>query len=108
MIFDNHNNMSSDNNNISKGGTSIIGVIQIVFIILKLINNAVIGKWPWWKVMLPIIISTSLTISMCCCGMGCFCMVNYFKERKKNIKTVEVCTNYPNEITITNVEPEIV
>tara|TARA_X000001036_G_scaffold439231_2_gene489594 strand:+ start:2959 stop:3486 length:528 start_codon:yes stop_codon:yes gene_type:complete len=49
----------------STAGVSGVGVVQIVFIILKLCNTNPIGGWPWWKVMLPTECSVAL---VCCCG----------------------------------------
>ena len=49
----------------STAGVSGVGVVQIVFIILKLCKTNPIGGWPWWKVMLPVECSFAL---ICCCG----------------------------------------
>lgn len=55
----------SKNSSAAASGVSGVGVVQIVFIILKLCNTNPIGGWPWWKVMLPTEASVAL---ICCCG----------------------------------------
>ena len=62
---------NSKNNGASTGGVSAVGVVQIVFIIMKLCKTAPIGGWPWWKVMLPMECSVSLICCIGCCGGGC-------------------------------------
>ena len=62
---------NSKNNGASAGGVSAVGVVQIVFIIMKLCKTAPIGGWPWWKVMLPMECSVSLICCIGCCGAGC-------------------------------------
>ena len=47
------------NNNSSKGGVSIVGVVQIVFIVLKLCN---LINWSWFWVLSPILFSVILVI----------------------------------------------
>jgi hypothetical protein len=43
----------------SSSGIGFFGMLQILFIGLKLTNSI---AWPWWQVMLPTIISFSLLI----------------------------------------------
>lgn len=72
-------------------GTSLMSVLQIIFIVLKLTDNKVIGQWPWWKVMLPLIVSTSLCLFLCCCGACCICVgVTFDKSPKNDNVMVEV------------------
>ena len=40
--------MSNSNN--ASGGTSIVTVLQIIFIVLKLLK---LITWSWWKVFIP-------------------------------------------------------
>ena len=47
------------NNNSSKSGVSIVGVVQIVFIVLKLCN---LIDWSWFWVLSPIMFSIILAI----------------------------------------------
>jgi hypothetical protein len=49
--------MSSSSSN--SGGLGFVGMLQILFIGLKLTNFI---AWPWWQVMLPTIISFSILI----------------------------------------------
>lgn len=48
--------MSKNENN---GGVSLLGVVQIVFIILKLVG---VIAWSWWLVLLPLEISVLLLV----------------------------------------------
>ena len=67
---------NNSNNAASTGGVSVVGVIQIVFIILKLAKTGIVSSWAWWKVMLPLICSVGL---VCCCGLtACFMTATLF------------------------------
>jgi membrane protein YdbS with pleckstrin-like domain len=44
----------SNSSSSGSGGISFVGLLQILFIGLKLTNFI---AWPWWQVMLPTIIS---------------------------------------------------
>ena len=48
--------MSSENNG---SGIGFLGVLQIIFIVLKLCN---VLQWSWWMVFIPAYISAGLTI----------------------------------------------
>ena len=48
--------MSSENNG---SGIGFLGVLQIIFIVLKLCN---ILQWSWWMVFIPAYISAGLTV----------------------------------------------
>lgn len=50
-----------DNNNgtAARGGVGFLGLLQIVFIVLKLCN---VIAWSWWAVLLPAIISVGLFV----------------------------------------------
>lgn len=76
-------------------GTSLVSVLQIIFVVLKLTDNKVIGEWPWWKVMLPLIISASLSVFLCCCGVLCICVgtsLNETQEEEKDIPDITMIT----------------
>lgn len=69
----------------SAAGTSFLSLLQIVFIVLKLTAHTKIGQWPWWKVMLPLIVSSSLCLFLCCCGAFCICVgVSFDKPKDTN------------------------
>lgn len=54
--------MDNSNNNRSSaagGGLSILGVVEIVFIILKLLG---IINWSWWIVLIPLWIDLGITL----------------------------------------------
>ena len=57
----------------STSGVSVLGVVQIVFLILKLCNVDPIGGWPWWQVMLPLEISTGCMCCLCGCYISLVC-----------------------------------
>jgi hypothetical protein len=48
-----------DNNNgtAARGGVGFVGLLQLVFIVLKLCN---VIAWSWWAVLLPAIIIVGL------------------------------------------------
>ena len=48
--------MSSESNG---SGIGFLGVLQIIFIVLKLCN---VLQWSWWMVFIPAYISAGLTI----------------------------------------------
>tara|TARA_A200000113_G_C8850433_1_gene350034 strand:- start:179 stop:520 length:342 start_codon:yes stop_codon:yes gene_type:complete len=67
---------NNSNSSASTGGVIVVGMIQIVFIILKLTKTGIVSSWPWWKVMLPIICSVGL---VSCCGLtACFMTATWF------------------------------
>lgn len=43
----------------SSGGVGILGVLQIIFIVLKCIS---VIPWSWWVVLTPIWIDLGLTV----------------------------------------------
>lgn len=44
----------------SSGGIGILGIIQVVFIILKLLGIAPVATWAWSVVLIPLWISLGL------------------------------------------------
>ena len=48
-------------NGSNRNGMGVLGVLQIVFIVLKLCN---VLQWSWWMVFIPAYISAGLTIVM--------------------------------------------
>ena len=54
--------MSSKNNG---SGIGFLGVLQIIFIVLKLCN---VLQWSWWMVFIPAYISAGLTIILIVIG----------------------------------------
>lgn len=70
-------------NNKSTGGIGFTGLLQIAFIVLKLLN---VISWSWWIVLLPLEISAALCIliiiiSVIYCG--------WLKKKKKKKKKKE-------------------
>lgn len=51
--------MSNNNSSSSSSGIGVLGVTQIVFIILKLVN---VVDWTWVQVFIPTFISVGITV----------------------------------------------
>lgn len=51
--------MSKDSFNVQKNGMGLLGWLQLVFIILKVLD---VIQWSWWKVFIPLYISAGLFI----------------------------------------------
>ena len=52
-------NSNNNRNSAAGGGLSILGVVEIVFIILKLLG---IINWSWWIVLIPLWIDLGVTL----------------------------------------------
>lgn len=74
MSYRNRRRMSSSSS--SSGGIGFVGLLQILFIGLKLTGYI---NWSWWWVMSPFIISTSL-ILLILAGVFAFLVIS---EKKK-------------------------
>ena len=48
-----------NNGTAAGGGVGFVGLLQLVFIVLKLCN---VITWSWWAVLLPTIISVGLVV----------------------------------------------
>lgn len=85
----------TNNNAQSKSGIGAVGVVQIVFIILKLTKTGTISNWPWWMVMLPFICTLGLacccSLTACCCGILC---APYFSDKKDTEYQVDIENPY--------------
>ena len=62
------------NNSSSGGGMGILGVLQIVFIVLKCLN---IIDWPWMKVFIPLWIYIVLLVLVIALLIGYNAYLNY-------------------------------
>ena len=86
--------MANDNAQ-SKSGIGAVGVVQIVFIILKLTKTGTISNWPWWMVMLPFICTLGLacccSLTACCCGILC---APYLSDKKDTEYQVDIKNPY--------------
>lgn len=51
--------MKDNNGTAVTGGVGFVGLLQLVFIVLKLCK---VITWSWWAVLLPTIISTGLVV----------------------------------------------
>ena len=74
--------MSKENKTAVGGGVGFIGLLQIVFIVLKLCG--VIG-WSWWLVLLPLIIEFGL-VALLILGLVIFYIIATIHERNSNDK----------------------
>lgn len=74
--------MSKENKTAVGGGIGFIGLLQIVFIVLKLCG--VIG-WSWWLVLLPLIIEFGL-VALLILGLVIFYIIATALERNSNDK----------------------
>lgn len=61
-----------DKSNASGGGITFLGVLQIVFIVLKLCK---VINWSWWLVLIPLWIE--LIISIICIGALIYLNMRY-------------------------------
>ena len=68
---------SSSSNKSAGGGVSVLGVIQIVFIILKCVG---VINWPWTTVLIPTWISLSLAAFV---GLLWLLVIAFHQWRKK-------------------------
>ena len=56
-----HVTVNNSSNNCSGGGISFIGLLTIVFIVLKLLG---VITWSWWWVLSPLWIGAALAIAI--------------------------------------------
>ena len=58
--------MSKQQQQTTTGGVSTLGVVQIVFIILKLVG---VIEWSWWLVFIPLYISIGFIVLLLIVGL---------------------------------------
>lgn len=58
--------MSKQQQQTTTGGVSTLGVVQIVFIILKLVG---VIDWSWWAVFIPLYISIATIVLLLIIGL---------------------------------------
>ena len=58
--------MSKQQQQTTTGGVSTLGVVQIVFIILKLVG---VIDWSWWAVFIPLYISIAIIVLLLVIGL---------------------------------------
>tara|TARA_B100000424_G_C22600100_1_gene335384 strand:- start:210 stop:557 length:348 start_codon:yes stop_codon:yes gene_type:complete len=95
---------------INRVSSGIVTIVQVIFIVLKISKIGVFAKWPWWKVMLPIICTTSLGCFIICCSIGIFvCILKSEEKGNSNDKitidheiknNINKINNITNKITI--------
>ena len=62
--------MSSNNSSSSSGGIGFVGLLTIVFIVLKLVPGNPVNDWSWWWVLSPLWITALLIIGILIVGFG--------------------------------------
>lgn len=58
--------MSKQQQQTTTGGVSTLGVVQIVFIVLKLVG---VIDWSWWAVFIPLYISIAIIVLLLVIGL---------------------------------------
>ena len=96
--------MANTNNNGggARASGGLVTILQALFIICKIIKTNVIGDWPWWKVMLPLICCFGLAILLCCCGVCCIGCIEKIKskEDKHAINQRVIIENIPEGVPV--------
>lgn len=79
LNFKTYNIMSNQNSGASAGGIGFVGVLTIVFIVLKLLEKI---DWSWWWVLSPLWIEAALILVI---GIvtAIAVMVRTYRKRKK-------------------------
>ena len=55
-------NSDSRGSSAAGGGTSILTVLQVIFIVLKVAGIGNFAEWSWWKVFIPTWIGLGLFV----------------------------------------------
>lgn len=74
--------MNNKNETSANGGIGFVGLLTIVFIVLKLLN---VIEWSWWWVLSPIWISFGITIAVILIIVIVAIIVGIIKAKKENI-----------------------
>lgn len=62
------------------GGVSFTGLLQIVFIVLKLLN---VITWSWWLVLLPTLISVGIFVLALLFVIVGSIVINHVEEKER-------------------------
>lgn len=68
----------ANNGSAARGGIGFVGLLQIVFIVLKLCK---VITWSWWAVMLPTIVSSGLGV-VAILAVIIFAVIQAFREER--------------------------
>lgn len=104
---------NSNNSGGAAASGGLVTILQALFIICKIIDANVIGDWPWWKVMLPLICSVGLALLICCCGICCICCAETIKNKENAKETSFTFENIPKGVpvvvaTTTSIDEDLV
>lgn len=81
--------MSNNNSSSSSGGIGFIGLLTIVFVVLRLIPTGDPAKhqhlinWSWWWVLSPLWISALLTLGILAIVLVIWVLVMIYKDKHK-------------------------
>ena len=64
--------MAENKSKFNARGLSILGTIQIVFVILYFTDTGTVAEWPLVYVFMPLIIQAALIVLACCCAAAVF------------------------------------
>lgn len=78
--------MSEEKSNMTNGGVGFVGLLQLVFIVLKLCG---VIAWSWWLVMLPLIIEAGFVVVVLFVGLIVIFYENAKKQEEKVTKDSE-------------------
>lgn len=88
------NNMSNEKSNVTSGGIGFVGLLQIVFIVLKLCG---VIDWSWWLVMLPLIIEVGFVVAVLFIGLVVILYDNHKEHNKKTEEMKEMVDKFHEE-----------
>lgn len=78
--------MGEEKSNMTNGGVGFVGLLQLVFIVLKLCG---VIAWSWWLVMLPLIIEASFVVVVLFVSLIVIFYENDKKQEEKVTKDSE-------------------
>lgn len=86
--------MSNEKSNVTSGGIGFVGLLQIVFIVLKLCG---VIDWSWWLVMLPLIIEVGFVVAVLFIGLVVILYDNHKEHNKKTEEMKEMVDKFHEE-----------
>ena len=76
-------NIGKQTSNSSSGGIGFFGLLQLIFIVLKLCG---IIHWSWIWVLMPTLLPISLVLVVCLGLIFRCCILHLFSKKNKNKK----------------------
>ncbi len=59
--------MSKESNSSASGGVSILGLLGVVFVVMKLAGIGAVASWSWWWVTAPFWGGAALVLTIAAC-----------------------------------------